>query len=100
VHFTIQYLDCFSTLCVGESIQLSLMAARLRVLSPAVDARLLSPEVNAGLTFECNPLLYMRPLLRNEHYVVTVETSVRITIELLLLAMQRFIVAFPWKYLF
>jgi hypothetical protein len=92
IHFTIQYLDCFSTICVAESIQLSLMAARLRVLSSAVNARLLSSitviprllfsEVNARLTFECNPLLYMRPLLCNEPFVVAVETSVRITVEL------------------
>jgi hypothetical protein len=81
------------------------MAARLRLLSSAVNARLLSSitvisrllssKVNARLTWlMCYLLVYLRPLLLNEPFVVTVETSVRITIELLLLAMQ---VAFPWK---
>jgi hypothetical protein len=31
MHFTIRYLDYFPTIYVGESIQLSLMAARLRL---------------------------------------------------------------------
>jgi hypothetical protein len=69
MHFTIQYLDCFSTIYVSESIQLSLMVARLRVLFSAVNARLLSPntviprllssEVNARL------LIYLWALLLN-----------------------------------
>jgi hypothetical protein len=62
---------------------------------------LLSSVVNARLTQRmCYLLIYLRPLLLNEPFVVTVDTAVRITIELLLVAMQRSIVAFPWKYLF
>jgi hypothetical protein len=109
--YTIRYLNRYSTEYLGGTIQLSSMAARLRLLSSAVKARLLSSitviprllssEVNARLTWlMCYLLIYMRPLLLNEPFVVTVETSVRITIELLLLAMQRSIVAFPWKCLF
>jgi hypothetical protein len=49
------------------------MAARLRLIS-----------ANAF-----NPFLYSRPLLCNGPFVVTVDTPVRITMELLLLPMQR-----------
>jgi hypothetical protein len=45
-------------------------------------------------------LLCLWSLLLNEPFVVTVETPVRITIELLLLHMQRAVLEFPWKYLF
>jgi hypothetical protein len=61
------------------------MAARLRLLSSEVNARL---------------LIYLRALLLNEPFVITVDTPVRITTELLLLPRQGSIVAFPWKYLF
>jgi hypothetical protein len=84
MHLTIRYLDCFSTICVSEPIQLSLIAARLRLLSSEVNAR---------------PLIYLRALLLNEPFVITVDTPVRITIELLLLPRQ-WSSAFPWKYLF
>jgi hypothetical protein len=108
--YTIRHLNRCSTEYLGGSIQLSPMAARLRFLSSAVNARLLSSitviprltssEVNARLTWlMCCLLIYLRPLLLNEPFVVTVETPVRITIELLLLAIQRSIVAFPRKYL-
>jgi hypothetical protein len=64
-------------------------------------SRILSLAVNAGLTWlMCYLLIYLQLLLLSEPFVVTVETSVRIMIELLLLAMQRSVVAFPWKYLF
>jgi hypothetical protein len=106
--YTIRCLNRCSTEYLGGTIQLSPMAARLRLLSSAVNARLfssitviprlLSSEVNAILTWlMCYLLIYLWPLLLNEPFVVTVETSVRITIDLLLLAMQRSIVAFPWK---
>jgi hypothetical protein len=36
-------------------------------------------------------LLYVRALLLNEPFVITVDTSVAVTMELLLLPMQRFI---------
>jgi hypothetical protein len=39
-------------------------------------------------------------LLLSEPFVVTVETPVRITMELFLLPMQRAVLAFPWKDLF
>jgi hypothetical protein len=42
------------------------------------------------LSFECNPLLYIRSLPRNEPFVITVDTPVRITTELLLFPRQRF----------
>jgi hypothetical protein len=84
---------------LGGTIQLSPMAARLRLLSLAVNARLLSSiTVIPRLTWRmCSLLIHLRPLLLNEPFAVTVETSVRITVELLLLAMQRSIVAFPWE---
>jgi hypothetical protein len=109
--YTVRYPTCCSTEYFGGTIQLSPMAARLRLTSFAVNARLLSSitviprllssEVNARQTWlMCYLLIYIRPLLLNEPFVVTVETSVRIIVELLLLAMQRSIVAFPWKCLF
>jgi hypothetical protein len=102
MHFTITHftvillvlcvLLCWLTSSVGESIQLSSMAARLRLTSTATIQR---------LTWRmCYLHIYLRPLLLNEPFVVTVDTSVRVIIELLLLAMQPSIVAFPWKYLF
>jgi hypothetical protein len=95
IHFTIIPLVLcvplsWLTSSVGEPTQLSLAVVGSRLSSTATIPR---------LSFECNPLLYMWPLLRNEPFVMTVETPVRITIELLLLPMQRSS-AFPWKYLF
>jgi hypothetical protein len=96
------YTTCALCSSVGESIQLSSMAARLRLFSLAVNARLLSSfTVIPRLTWRmCYLFIYLRPLLLNEPFVVTVETSVRVTMEVLLLAIQRSIVAFPWKCLF
>jgi hypothetical protein len=70
MHFTV-VLGCSVTsftLCGGHLPSLSSMA------------------VNAGLTRRmCYLLIYLRPLLLNEPFVVTVDTPVRITTELLLL---------------
>jgi hypothetical protein len=61
-----------------------------RLLSSEVSARLLSSEINARLTWRmCYLLIYLRALLLNEPFVVTVDTSVRVTMELLLLPTQR-----------
>jgi hypothetical protein len=111
MHFTITHftvillvlcvLLSWLTSSVGKSIQLSLAVAGSRLSSTATIPRLLSSEVNARPTWiMCYFLIYLLPLLLNEPCVVTMETSVRITIELLLLAMKRSIVALPWKYLF
>jgi hypothetical protein len=63
--------------------------------------RLLSLAVNVRLTWRmCYLLIYVQALLLNEPFVVTVDTSLRVTMELLLLPMQRSVVAFPWKHLF
>jgi hypothetical protein len=73
----------------------------VRLLSSEVNARLLPSAANVRLTWlMCYLLIYLRPLLLSEPFVVTVETSVRVTVELLLLPKQRSVVAYPWKYLF
>jgi hypothetical protein len=62
------------------------LAVNVGLLSLAANARLLPSEVNARLTWLiCYLLIYLRPLLLNGPFFVTVETSVRVTVELLLL---------------
>jgi hypothetical protein len=62
------------------TIQLLLMAG----------SRLSSTATIPRLSFECNPpLIYLRPLLLNEPFLITVDTPVRITTELLSLPRQR-----------
>jgi hypothetical protein len=61
-----------------------------RLLSLAVNVGLLSSAANVRLTWlMCYLLIYLRPLLLNEPFVITVDTSVKVTMELLLLPMQR-----------
>jgi hypothetical protein len=66
------------------------LQVNVRLLSLDVSVGLLSLAVNVRLTWlMCYLLIYLRPLLLNEPFVVTVDTSVRVTMELLLLPMQR-----------
>jgi hypothetical protein len=48
-HLTIQYLDCYSTVSAGESIQLSLAVAGSQLFSGGYISTLLSLAVNARL---------------------------------------------------
>jgi hypothetical protein len=71
-------------------VRLLSLAVNVGLLSLAVNVRLLSSKVNVRLTWlMCYLLIYLRLLLLNEPFVVTVDTSVRVTMELLLLPMQR-----------
>jgi hypothetical protein len=71
---------------VSISVQLTSISADagLQLSSVATIPTLLSSEVNARL------LIYLRALLLNEPFVITVDTPVRITAELLLFPRQRF----------
>jgi hypothetical protein len=57
------------------------------------------PRLLSSSTVIPRLLIYLRALLLNEPFVLTVDTPVRITVELLLLPKRRSSV-FPWKCLF
>jgi hypothetical protein len=65
------------------------LAVNVGLLTLAVNVRLLSSKVNVRLLANVFLLIYVRGLLLNEAFVITVDTSVTGTMELLLLPMQR-----------
>jgi hypothetical protein len=98
-----EYLLRFASTLIQSSNSITVKLYLGQYWTSTVSCGVQAPTVSFGGYFQtvflrmyCL-LICLRPLLLNETFVVTVETPVRITIELLLLPMQRAVLAFPWK---